>query len=404
MDGELYFECGSGISGDMAVAAMLDLGADADGLMDALDSLGIGGFEARVSDVVKSGVRAKDFSVALEEDNRDHDAGYLYGSDAEVAHGHGRGYREIAGILERSALSEGAKEISLRTLRILGEAEASVHGVPLEEVHFHEVGAVDSIVDIAALGYCLDALGFGRVSFSELCEGTGVVRCQHGIIPVPAPAVTSIASAYSLPLRITSSAGEYVTPTGAAFAAAARTCGPPGSFTIERVGTGAGKRESERSGLLRAMVVHPLGRQDRAVKLECNLDDCTGEELGHAMERLYAAGAREVNYSPVYMKKNRPGWLLTVVCREDERPALEEVIFRETSTIGIRRTPVERTVLERASISVPTPYGEIRVKVSEGCGTRKLHPEYDDVARAARESGAPFRDVYDAAAEAARRA
>ena len=406
MNGTLYFECESGISGDMAVAAMLDLGADPDALTRALDSLDVDGFDIAIRDVMKSGIRAKDFDVVLDEDNHDHDAEYLYGHHHEEGHRHHhhahRHYGDIAALIEGADMTERARFISLRILRILGEAESEAHGVPLEEVHFHEVGAVDSIVDIVSLGVCLDSLDPDGVCFSELYEGTGTVRCQHGVMPVPVPAVVNIARAHSLPLRVTDSAGEYVTPTGAAFAAAARDCQRPRSFTISRVGIGAGKRESERSGLLRAMIIVPEPSTEGIVKLECNVDDCTGEELGYAAERLFAAGARDVSYSPVFMKKGRPGWLLTVICDEADRQGLEGVIFRETTTIGIRRVAMERTILRRTMEKISTEYGEVSVKVCTSDGLVRCYPEYEDVAAIARSRGVPFRDVYEAACRASR--
>lgn len=384
---------------------MLDLGADRDSLMRTLDGLGMGGFRIAVSDVTRNGIRALDFDVMLDEDNHDHDAGYLYGEghshghDGHHAHRH---YGDIEGIIRSAPMTDGARDISLRILRILGEAEAEAHGVPLGEVHFHEVGAVDSIVDIVSLGVCLDSLGIGDVCFSDLYEGTGTVRCQHGVMPVPVPAVVNIARTHGLRLRITDSAGEYVTPTGAAFAAAAGTRGVPRSFRILGVGIGAGKRESERSGILRAMVLE-TDEDDLVVKLECNMDDCTGEMLGHAAERLFAAGARDVSYMPVMMKKGRPGWLLTVICDEASREGMENIIFAETTTIGIRRVRMERSVLTRTSVTVGTPYGEVPVKVGTGRGVTRVHPEYEDVARISRETGVPFTDVSEAAVSAYRR-
>ena len=382
MNGTLYFECESGISGDMAVAAMLDLGADPGALTRALDSLDVDGFDIAIRDVMKSGIRAKDFDVVLDEDNHDHDAEYLYGHHHEEGHHHHhhahRHYGDIAALIEGADMTERARFISLRILRILGEAESEAHGVPLEEVHFHEVGAVDSIVDIVSLGVCLDSLDPDGVCFSELYEGTGTVRCQHGVMPVPVPAVVNM------------------------FAAAARDCQKPRSFTISRVGIGAGKRESERSGLLRAMIIVPEPSTEGIVKLECNVDDCTGEELGYAAERLFAAGARDVSYSPVFMKKGRPGWLLTVICDEADRQGLERIIFRETTTIGIRRVAMERTILGRTIEKVSTEYGEVSVKVCTSDGLVRCYPEYEDVAAIARSKEVPFRDVYEAACRESR--
>lgn len=396
----LYFDCSTGISGDMAVAAMIGLGADRDGLMRVLDGLGIDGFSVGISEVERSGIRATDFDVVLDDDPHDHDTAYLYGPEAPRGehrshHGH-RTPADIAAIVDRSPLSEGAKAVARRILDILAAAEAEAHGIPVDEVRFHEVGATDSIVDIVSLAFCIDSLGIPRVAFSPLVDGTGTVRCQHGTVPVPVPAVVNIARANGLRLSIADRRGEYVTPTGAAFAAAVRSAELPRTFTVDRVGIGAGKREHEVPGLLRAMIVDDPG-SDAVVKLECNIDDCTGETLGYAMERLFAEGAREVNYSPVFMKKNRPGWLLTVICGEEDRERLEETMFRETSTIGVRAVRYERSVLGRTAGTASTPWGGVSVKVCTGPGFRRGYPEYEDVARLARENGVPFSEVYRAA-------
>ena len=415
MDGRmLYFECYSGISGDMAVAAMLDLGADQDALDRALSSLDLDGFRTEVTRVSKSGLDVCDFNVILEVDNHDHDMGYLYGHEHHHDHGHHgdhdehdhddhgahhhgdhhhphRGLPEILSIIDRADMTDGAKAVSRKVFEIIGAAEAEAHGVPIDQVHFHEVGAVDSIVDVVALGVCIDSLGVSRVCFSELYEGTGCIRCQHGVIPVPAPAVANIASAHSLPLRITPSQGEYVTPTGAAFAAAVRDSDVPASFTIDRIGLGAGKRESERSGILRAMLITPRSSEDTIVKLECNVDDCTGEALGFAAERLMREGARDAHYTPVFMKKGRPAYQLTVVCRESDRQRMERIVFEETSTVGIRRVAMDRTVMDRRIDEVDTPIGRVQVKVCTIDGIEKSHPEYESLAAICREKGIPFR-------------
>ena len=420
MDGRmLYFECYSGISGDMAVAAMLDLGADRDALDRALSSLDLDGFRTEVTRVSKSGLDVCDFNVILEVDNHDHDMGYLYGHEHHHDHGHHgdhdehdhddhgahhhgdhhhphRGLPEILSIIDRADMTDGAKAVSRRVFEIIGAAEAKAHGVPIEQVHFHEVGAVDSIVDVVSLGVCIDSLGVSQVCFSELYEGTGCIRCQHGVIPVPAPAVANIASAHSLPLRITQSQGEYVTPTGAAFAAAVRDSDVPASFTIDRIGLGAGKRESERSGILRAMLITPRSSEDTIVKLECNVDDCTGEALGYAAERLMREGARDAHYTPVFMKKGRPAYQLNVICRESDRSRMEGIIFEETSTVGIRRVVMDRTVMDRRIEEVDTPIGRVQVKVCTIDGIEKRHPEYESLAAICRERGIPFRDAYDA--------
>lgn len=407
MDRMLYFECYSGISGDMAVAAMLDLGADREALGRALGSLDVPGFRTEITRVSKSGLDACDFNVILAEDNHDHDTEYLYGhehhhehdsdhhQDGEHHHHEHRGLPEILAIIDKADMTERARALAVRIFTILGEAEAKAHGVPLENVHFHEVGAVDSIVDIVSAAVCLDSLGIDRVCFSDLYEGTGCVRCQHGLLPIPVPAVSNIAAAHGIRLRITGSQGEYVTPTGAAFAAAAGNCPVPVSFTVEAIGLGAGKRESERSGILRAMVIVPGDSEETVVKLECNIDDSTGEVLGYAAERLMAAGARDVHFIPALMKKGRPAYVLCVVCMESDVRRMERIIFEETSTIGIRRVRMERTVMDRGTSWVDTPIGRVTVKTSSLDGVEKAHPEYEDLAAICREKGIPFREAYE---------
>ena len=305
-------------------------------------------------------------------------------------------------------MTAGAKETAEKIFRILAEAEAKAHGTTVENVHFHEVGAVDSIVDILSVSVCLDSLGIKDVVIPELCEGKGEIRCAHGILPVPVPAVANIVAAHGIPLKITDVTGELVTPTGAAIAAAIRTEEKlPGSFTIKKIGMGAGKRAYERPSILRAMLIEPQpeeGAKERDViyKLESNIDDCTGEALGYVLERLFAAGARDVHYMPVYMKKNRPGYQINVICDETDIRKMEEIIFKETTTIGIRRQKMERSILKRQQATVSTPYGEILCKVCDyPDGSRRYYPEYESVAGAAKAKKIAFEEVYRAALAAA---
>lgn len=409
MSRKLYLECASGISGDMTVAALLDLGADESVLLSALDSLKLSGYEIAVQRVKKSGIDACDFAVLLdqEHENHDHDMEYLHGSGIE-GHEHGQGHGEhvhrtladIEKIILRGDLTERAKELSLRIFGILAEAEGKAHHIPASKVHFHEVGAVDSIVDIVATAVCIDNLGITDVIVEELCEGRGCVRCQHGVIPVPVPAVVNIAEAYHLNLHITGEKGEFVTPTGAAIVAALRTGDTlPERFTIVKTGIGAGKRTYNRPGILRAMMILETGRAsdhgaDVIYKLETNIDDCTGENLGYVMELLMHAGARDVHYLPVFMKKNRPAYQLNVICPAEDIPKLEEIIFKNTTTIGIRRTRMERTVLSREIRRVSTSLGEAAVKVCRVSGESRIYPEYESVSKLCRESGRPYREVY----------
>ncbi|WP_455500270.1 nickel pincer cofactor biosynthesis protein LarC [Gemmiger sp.] len=433
----LYLECQSGISGDMVTAALLDLGADEAVLRKALASLPLDGFDIKISRVKKSGLDACDFDVVLdaEHENHDHDMAYLYGDapahchehehhhdhehphavgggvpdaphDHEHHHHEHRGLAEVLDILNRADLTDRARATAVRIFTILGEAEAKAHGATLETVHFHEVGAVDSIVDITAAAVCLDNLGVEDVIIPVLCEGTGTVRCAHGVLPIPVPAVANIAAAEHLNLHITHARGEYVTPTGAAIAAAIRTSETlPPEFTVEKIGLGAGKREQELPGFVRAMFIRPAGTehaaQDTICKLETNIDDCTGEALGYVMERLLAAGARDVYYTPVYMKKNRPAYLLAVLCLEEDVPAMEQIIFAETTTIGIRRVRMERSILTRRIRTVQTSLGSVQVKECEvPCGEDavraarpRCYPEYESVKELCRLNGCTYQDA-----------
>lgn len=414
----LYLECESGISGDMTVAALLDLGADQKVLREALASLPVQGFDIRISRVKKSGLDACDFDVVLdtEHENHDHDMEYLHGhahahnhdthnhdADAHSMHTHHahehRSFADILQIIENSSLKERAKKTSVDIFSVLADAEAKAHGVPKDQVYFHEVGAVDSIVDILSVAICLDNLDIDRVIVTELCEGRGTVRCQHGILPIPVPAVANIVQANHLKLKLTQVEGELVTPTGAAIVAAVRTSDKlPESFFIEKTGLGAGKREYACAGILRAMILESENEEswvekDEICKLETNIDDCNGEALGFLMERLMQAGARDVHYTPVYMKKNRPAYQVNVICKKEDVAKLEKLIFQGTTTIGIRRIYMERSILKREAAEIDTPFGKMKVKVCDLPDGKRVYPEYEEVVRICRETGLSYYEV-----------
>ena len=446
MDKKLYLDCGSGISGDMFVAAMIDLGADPDALEKALDSIPADGFFVEIGRVKKSGIDCCDFHVRLDDDceNHDHDMDYLYGNltlaagsgcscheepDREEHHCHcheeghdgeahhccrqgkdhhhtHRGLAEILPMIDACDMTETAKALARKIFRIIGEAEAKAHDLPLDEVHFHEVGALDSIVDVVAAAVTFDSLHIKEVIVPKLTEGTGTVRCRHGVMPVPVPATVNIVSAYKIPMELTGAKGEYVTPTGAAIAAAISTSHQlPPSFVIKKAGLGAGKRAyTDRSGILRAFLIQGEENEgrDKVVKLETDIDDCSGEVLGYVMKKLFKAGAKDVHYAPVFMKKNRPAWELTVICGEDQVEALEQIIFTETTTIGIREYPLMRSILDREEKEVETVYGKAAVKQVTFRDMTRAYPEYDTVKKLAKKNKVPFMDVFDAVKEAAK--
>ncbi len=417
MKNKLYLECFSGISGDMMVAALLDLGADEAVLKKALSSLSVSGFQIKISRVKKAGLDACDFDVILDKghENHDHDMNYLYGipeshddTQEHVHHHEHRGLSEILTIIDNADMTEQAKKTAKKIFGILAQAEAKAHGTTVENVHFHEVGAVDSIVDILSVAVCLDNLGIAEAVVPVLYEGTGQIRCAHGILPVPVPAVSHIVTAYDIPLHITDTCGELVTPTGAAIAAALRTEEKlPERFVIKKVGLGAGKRAYETPSILRAMLIEDQSceknvERDVIYKLESNVDDCTGEALGYVLERLMKAGARDVHYIPVYMKKNRPGYQINVICEEKDIAKLEKIIFAETTTIGIRRQKMERSIVKRESAVVRTVYGEISCKVcSYADGSRRYYPEYESVVQACQKEQVSYQEVYQAAVASA---
>lgn len=417
----LYLECNAGISGDMTVAALLDLGADEKVLRDVLDSVPADGFSIAISRVKKAGVDCCDFNVVLdkEHENHDHDMAYLHGDETHSDHDHTehthhhhhehRGLPEIREIMNHTQMTENARSLALKIFEILAKAEAKAHATDIDHVHFHEVGAIDSIVDIIAVAVCIDNLRIDKVYVPKLCEGMGTVRCQHGILSIPVPATANIMEAYQLPIEIMHVQGEFVTPTGAAIVAALKTdTRLPGRFCIKKIGLGAGKRTYQRPSILRAMLIEACDvtddtenntenntERDAICKLETNIDDCSGEILGYTMERLFAAGARDVHYMPVFMKKNRPGWQLNVICDETKIAELEQIIFEETTTIGIRRIPVERSVLDRQIQKVMTPLGEAEVKVCQIGQKKKIYPEYESVVKLCKEHHMTYQEVFD---------
>ena len=339
------------------------------------------------------------------EHHHDHDHHHHdHGHGHHHAHVH-RNIHDVFAVIDRLE-NEHVKTLAKKMFMIVAEAESKAHGLPIEEVHFHEVGAIDSIVDIISVAVCVDNLGVDDIVVSELYEGSGHVHCQHGMMPVPVPATANIVTANHLPMKITDAQGEMVTPTGAAIAAALRTQDHlPEDYQLLKIGLGAGKKDFPKANVLRAMLLETkdqpqTGEEEDIWKLESNIDDCSGEVLGYTMERLLAAGARDVCYAPIYMKKNRPAYMLHVLCDRRQIPAMEEIIFNETTTIGIRRYKVERTILKRHEAKAKTAYGEVKLKICEKNGIVYRYPEYESVKKLCEAAGVPFKVVYQAACEA----
>jgi hypothetical protein len=372
----LYFDCFSGISGDMTLAALLDLGLPRSLLMEELKKLGLENYSLEVSAGNRNGIAALSLEVRVGPHEEPH-----------------RHFSDIQTVIEKSSLAPGIKETSLAIFRRLAEAEARVHRKKVEEVHFHEVGAIDSIVDIVGTAIGIHYFRPDRVFASELPMGRGFVQCQHGRLPLPAPATLEILKGY--PTKSVEVEGELVTPTGAAIVAALSS--PSSSFpalTIEKIGYGMGKKEfPDRPNLLRLVLGESSDayQMDRAIVLESNIDDMNPEFYEHLMDRLFQKGALDVALAPLQMKKNRPGTLLRVIAEEKDAEALADLILQESTTLGVRSYPVKRKKLPREVREVETRYGKIRVKVSGGV---RFQPEYDDCRRIALEKGVPIQEVY----------
>ncbi len=376
-----YFDCFSGVAGDMTLAALVDAGVDKRPIIEAVGSLGLT-CELTFETVRRGGFRATYAKVSAPH---------------EHVHRH---WHHIEAIIDRSILNASQKDLAKRIFLKLGEAEAKVHGIELAKIHFHEVGAVDSIVDIVGAAVGLDLLGVDRFEASPLPPGRGWVKAAHGRMPLPAPGTAELLR--GVPLAESMVDGELTTPTGAAIlTTVVDRFGALPALTIEAIGVGAGTRElAEQANVVRLFVgtaaVPASG--DRVWMLETNLDDVPGEVIGYTMTRLMEAGALDAFVTPIQMKKNRPGVMISILCDEPKIPALEELLFRETATLGIRRYQVSRHKLKRQPVDVETPFGAVRGKLGwVGERPPSFSPEYEDCARIAAARGVPLREVYDAA-------
>ena len=379
----LHFDCFSGISGDMTLAALIDAGVDANAIRDGLDSLGLP-IKFSSERIRKGGFAATQVHIDAPEDDTH------------------RFLPDVEQILSRGRLSDRQRSLALRIFRRLAEAEATVHGMPLEKVHFHEVGALDSLADIAGSAIALDLLNVERITSRSVPTGIGTVKCAHGVMPIPAPGTAALLM--GVPLAATSIKGELTTPTGAAIlTTVVQQWTDSPAMTIEHIGCGAGQRELlEQPNILRVFVgtvdAKPAAEEsDQIWILETNLDDVPAEIIGYCFDLLFAAGALDVFTMPIQMKKNRPGMLLTVLAPASAVETLETILFRETQTFGIRRHAAQRSKLRREAVTVTTAWGPIQGKRGwRDGGPNVFTPEYEDCARVAREHGVPLREVYDA--------
>ncbi len=401
----LYIDCGMGAAGDMLTAALLELLPDPAAFVERLNALGLPGVRFTAEPSVKCGITGTHISVTVhgqEEESHDHGHDHGHGHDHAHDHAHDHGHahthshsslHDIEHIVRgHLPVSERVKDDVMAVYRLIAEAESSAHGVPVTEIHFHEVGTLDAIADITAVCLLMEALAPEAVIVSPVHVGSGQVRCAHGVLPVPAPATAHILR--EVPIYGGSIRGELCTPTGAALLRHFATAfGDMPVMRTEAIGYGMGKKDFEAANCVRVLLGESGGSGDTVAELSCNVDDMTPEAIGYAMEALFAAGALEVYTVPVGMKKSRPGTLLCVMCHEPDRERILHAMFRHTTTIGVREQHSRRYTLTRRVETLETPRGPVRKKISEGYGVVREKYEYEDLAAIARGHGLSLPEV-----------
>ena len=411
----LYLECGMGAAGDMLTAALLELIPDKQAFIDKMNALGLPGVQVEAEKAVKCGITGTHMKVTVhgeeeesedvhEHHHHDHDHEHDHHHEHEHHHDHEDGHdpghhhhhhasvADIEGLIDKLEVSGKVKADAKAVYALIAEAESQVHGHPVNEIHFHEVGTMDAVADVVGVCILMEEIGAEKIVASPVHVGSGHVHCMHGILPVPAPATALILN--GIPTYGGQVQGELCTPTGAALLKHfASSFGDRPVMTTEAIGYGMGKKDFERANCLRAFLGESEGAREQIAKLECNLDDMTGEDIGFAMEQLFKAGAKDVYTQAIGMKKSRPGVLLSVICLPDDADRLAAVMMKHTTTLGIRRQDMSRYVLERSIETVQTPYGPVRVKTASGMGVQRRKAEYDDLASLAEKLNAPLESI-----------
>ena len=386
----LYLDCAMGAAGDMLMAALLELLPDKDTFLRDMNALGLPGIEVTAEPSVKCGVTGTHVHVFVhgEEEGHEH-------HDHEHEHGHEHhhtGLHELERRIGQLPVPEAVRTDARAVYRSIADAESRVHGAPVDQIHFHEVGTLDALADVVGVCWLMHRLAPDAVYASPVHVGSGQEKCAHGILPVPAPATALLLE--GIPCYGGAVRGELCTPTGAALLRRFVTkFGPMPPLCIGKIGYGMGTKDFEAANCVRAMLGRSDAQPKQIVELCCNLDDMTPEEVGFAMERLFDAGALDVFTTPIGMKKNRPAVLLTCMCREETREAILETLFRHTTTLGVRASRCDRYTLTRTARTVDTAHGPVRVKSAEGFGVKREKAEFDDLARIARETGRSLREV-----------
>ncbi|QOX63429.1 nickel pincer cofactor biosynthesis protein LarC [Anoxybacterium hadale] len=441
MERILYFDCFAGISGDMSIAALIDLGLNPEAVIKEIAKLGVKGYQIEIKKVNRFSISGTDVTVRLNgeaecvhdhgdipcnghnhdhshnhsrdengkhQNSHDHSHGHGHSdhADCDLEHSHGHDNRErslgdISHIIQSSEISQRAKEIAIAVFTEIAKAEAAVHGKTVEEVHFHEVGAIDSIVDIVGAAICIDMLQVDKIYCSPVHEGQGFIHCRHGRLPVPVPAVIKMLGGSGISIVTEDIQAELVTPTGfGILKTITEGCGKMPEMLVESVGYGFGKTDTGRLNALRAILgtrsIEKDGKlRDQVILMETNIDNTSGEALGYTAERLLNAGALDAYFTPIQMKKNRPATMLSVICKKEDSEKLSELIFKETATIGIRIRETERITLDRKISTVQTELGEVRVKLVSVSGLERVQPEYEDCAKIAAEKNLSLNEVYE---------
>ena len=432
----LYIECNMGAAGDMLTAALLELTEDKQAFIDQMNALGLPGVHVASEPSVKCGITGTHMRITVDgveeesvdadhphehghdhDHDHDHDHGHEHGHDHEHehAHDHDHGHdhdhdhphdhehahhhhasvKDINELIDSLQISAHVKADAKAVYALIADAESKVHGRPVTEIHFHEVGTMDAVADVVGVCLLMEKLSPDEVLASPVATGSGHVHCAHGILPVPAPATALILQ--GIPSLAGHAKGELCTPTGAALLKHfVSWFGERPVMAVEAIGYGMGKKDFEQANCVRAFLGTSEGSKEPVTKLECNLDDMTGEEIGFAMEQLFAAGAFDVYTTTIGMKKSRPGILLSVICSPDNADKLASLVMKHTTTLGVRRQDLKRYILKREIRTVRTEYGEVRIKVASGMGMEKAKAEYEDLAALAREHGVPLKTVREA--------
>ena len=388
----LYFDCSSGISGNMTLGALTEIIGDEKYLLEELKKLNLDGYHIEISKKIKNGITGTYVDVILEHEHHHHH--HEHGEHHHHEHEH-RNLNDVNQIIENSSLDKSVKELAKKIFLRVAKAESKVHNKPIEEVHFHEVGAIDSIVDIVGTAILINKINPDKIISSIVNDGHGFIECAHGTMSVPVPATSEIFAASNVKFKQIDIDTELVTPTGAAIIAELATeFSTLPAMTIEKIGWGSGLKELKIPNVLKVYYGETSEQNDDIVVMETNIDDCAGEILGYTQELLFKNGALDVFFTPIYMKKNRPAYRMTVACKEEDMNKLQNIIFKETTTIGIRYRFEHKTKLERKMVEINTKYGKIKAKKVVNNGEEYVYPEYESIREVAEKNNIPLKEMY----------